>query len=181
MRMLEVFAGSKKLARTFATGGWDTETVELKDGQDVMTFEPKGKFDYVHAAPPCQQYSGLAYDYDRIRKADKTLWRRAEDIAMEAQARFWTIENVKMAQWVHGKAADHYGPYFLWGWFPKIQARSHWSESFKGTHFDRAAGRRWNDKRTQQQREEYPQEFCDALYQTICSGFDLQPVEVPPL
>lgn len=182
MRMLEVFAGSKRLAKTFMANGWEADTVELKDGQDVMTFEPVGKYDYVHAAPPCQEYSWMAIGRTRddILGADTRLWRRAEDLAIQVRAQFYTIENVKMAQWVHGRAPFHYGPYFLWGWYPEPQLSSGplWRRSFKGSHFNRRTGEHSMGSKTTQQREEYPQEFCDALYQTIQSGFDLQPVEI---
>lgn len=187
MRMLELFAGSKRLAKTFAANGWETETVELKDGQDVLTFEPSHRYDYVHAGPPCQPYSALGL----IHKEEgwkavwdavpDPLWDRAEWIIAKARPTFHTIENVKGAQWVHGRAPFHYGPYFLWGWYPMplLESGPLWRKSFKGTHnFTRTGGKRFNDKKTQQEREEYPQEFCDALYQTIKSGFDLQPVEI---
>ena len=177
MRMLEGFSGSGRLAQTFRHGGWEADTVDIKDGQDIMKWEPTKHYVYAHFAPPCQGYSALRYDYGSIWDADVALWRRAEDIVRQIRPRFWSIENVKMAQWIHGRAAYHYGPFFFWGYFPKIQVEIPWTTSLKGTHFDRATGRRWNDKMTPEQRAEYPQKLCDAIFLADESGSLLEAVE----
>lgn len=147
--------------------------IEIKRGVDIMRWDPDKSYDVVWAGVPCQGYSGLAYSYSRIWDADPTLWRRAEDIVKILAPRFWVIENVKMAQWIHGRAVMHYGPYFLWGWFPRFKApKGSWQRSYKGTHFDRKGGGiRTSEDFTQEDRERYHPDFVEAAFKAISKGF----------
>lgn len=175
---LELFSGSGVMSARFRLGGWETEEVDIRKGQDVMYYTPTRKFDFVWASVPCTPYSALRYGYDHIWSADRTLWLRALEIIQQVQPRYWMIENVKMAQWVWGRAPYHYGPFFIWGYYPAIQAKVAWTTSFKGTHFDRATGTRWNEKRTAAERAVLPAKLCDAVFQAVNSGFDYTTKEV---
>lgn len=48
---------------------------------------------------------------------DFRLWNFAETYCPQARR---IIENVKAAQWFHGKATDHWGPFYLWGDVPDV-------------------------------------------------------------
>ena len=119
--MAELYAGTGVLSKRFAQGGWETEEIEITKGKDALKWEPIGdSYDLLWSGVPCNEYSGLAYDYERIWRANRTLWLRSLELVPKAKPRLWIIENVKMAQWIWGKAPYHYGPFFLWGYFHLI-------------------------------------------------------------
>jgi len=171
--MLELFSGRRIISDRFKKGGWEVETVDLIDGIDIMDWQPKGKYDFIWASPPCTEYSGLAYDYSRIWKADRTLWLRTLELIYQIKPKFWIIENVKMAQWVWGKAPQHYGSFFLWGWYPKLNIpKGLWTKSFKGTHLDRNDNnRRFNEDKSAEDRAEIPSGLAELVFKTIDKKF----------
>ena len=176
MRMLEGFSGSGRLAQTFRNGGWEADTVDIKDGQDIMTWEPTEHYDYVHFAPPCQEYSQLSHPrWEQKYEADPALWLRSDELIRKIRPRFHTKENVKGAQQVWGRAFYHYGPFFFWGYCPKIQVEIPWTTSLKGFKFDRVSMRARSDSRSAESRAEYPQILCDAIFLAVESGFLLEP------
>ena len=123
--------------------------------------------DFVWASPPCQQYSGLR---GKPWKADRQLWEETLRLIQRFQPRYWVLENVKMAQWVWGRAPYHYGPFFLWGYFPPLpEVPSLWRHSFKGTHnFTRSEGPRYNEKRTAEERAMIPRPLAEAVHRAVC-------------
>lgn len=167
--MLEGFSGSGRLAETFRKGGWEADTVDIKDGQDIMTWEPTEPYDFAHFGIPCTQYSQLSHPtWESKYDADPRLWLRADELIRKIRPRFHTKENVKGAQQVWGKAPYHYGPFFFWGWFPfESMPKVPWSYSFKGTHMDRISGRRWDDGKDAAEKATYPESLCEAIFQAV--------------
>ena len=65
MRLLELCAGSGSLSRVARARGWETLTVDIDPRtrpdlvQDIREFDVSahGDWDWVHASPPCNEYS----------------------------------------------------------------------------------------------------------------------------
>lgn len=77
------------------------------------------------ASPPCQEFSYRSFPFKRCQELaanvppDKTIWQACERIAKECNAPL-VLENVRGAQKYMGKAAAHYGPFYLWGDVPAL-------------------------------------------------------------
>lgn len=56
-RMADLFSGTRSVSNVFKRRGWDVETVDIIDGQDVRTWVPSGHYDFIWASPPCETFS----------------------------------------------------------------------------------------------------------------------------
>lgn len=182
MRMLEIYAGSAVLSQRFKKGGWQTTSLDINSAPaidivaDALRWNPNdlhNEFEeeiaYIHGGPPCHEFSGLAYDYERIWDGDMRLVLRQLEIVKILRPRIWSLENVKMLQWLLGKAPYHYGPFFMWGYFPfEFMPKIPWTRSYKGTHLDRKAGNvRTNEPKSAEERAKYPPEFCEDVFKAV--------------
>jgi hypothetical protein len=110
----------------YGTGGYPGELVL----QDVLTLHG-GQFkdaDFLVFSPPCQEYSYRAMPWKRAKALpppDNRLFDACFRIQREASAAAghyipMVVENVKGAQrWV-GRAACHWGSFYLWGDVPAL-------------------------------------------------------------
>jgi len=79
----------------------------------------------VVASPPCQEFSYRSFPFKRCRELaatvppDTSIWEACVRIAKECNAPL-VLENVRGAQKYMGKAAAHYGSYYLWGDVPAM-------------------------------------------------------------
>jgi site-specific DNA-cytosine methylase len=117
--------------------------------QDVLTLHGSQFKDatVIVASPPCQAYSYRAMPWKRAKALpppDNSLFEacfRIQREACEASGRYipLIVENVKGAQkWV-GRAAWHFGSYYLWGDIPALMpiAKAHQVPGFR---FDGSGG-----------------------------------------
>ena len=140
----------------YGTGGYPGQLVL----QDVTTLHGSQFKDaaVIVASPPCQAYSYRAMPWKRAKALgppDNTLFDtcfRLQREASEAAGRYipLVVENVKGAQkWV-GRAAWHFGSFYLWGDVPALMPLTfrgfkssgmNWSDRTKhGQDFTRVAG-----------------------------------------
>jgi hypothetical protein len=79
----------------------------------------------VVASPPCQEFSYRSFPFKRCRELaatvppDTSIWEACERIARECKAPL-VLENVRGAQKYMGRAAAHYGSFYLWGDVPAM-------------------------------------------------------------
>lgn len=164
---IDLFSGSGSATAPFRhSKEWKVVSVEIEDGLDIRTFEPDLYADFVWASPPCQEYSqtGMNRTWQSKYKASRDLWTHALRVIHKTRPRYWIIENVKGAQQVWGRAPYHYGPFFIWGYFPKIDTKISWFESIKGIRSIESDGR------SAKQRAMIPMELSNAIYQSISKG-----------
>lgn len=174
-RGIEGFSGSGNLSKVFRSHGWVMETIDILDGQDMRTYHPKGPVDYCHWSPPCPEYSyGVrGRTFRDLYKADRDLWLHALRANTEARPRYWTLENVKGAQQVWGRAPYHFGPMFIWGYFPEIKASYPWTDSLKGTHnYARSGGKRFDEGRSAADKAIIPTELAEAICKAVTDALD---------
>ena len=119
-RMLDLFAGSQSVYRIFRESGYDVTAVDILWGQDIMTWEPDGYYDFVWASPPCDTYTDVPWHQVPV---DLTLWKRTLDIIGMVRPQYYVIENVRGAQRYWGKAVKRVGSRYLWGVFPTFDVK----------------------------------------------------------
>ena len=168
-RALDLFAGTRSATKFFAASTrWSVDYVELNDGTDIRSFHPREKYHFVWSSPPCPEYSqgGKNRTWQEKYLANRELWLEGLRVIWEAKPRYWVVENVKGAQQVWGRAPYHYGPYFLWGYFPPIRAWVPWTESLKGIRF---VG---SDSRTPTERAMIPEVLAREVFRAIEKALD---------
>lgn len=123
------------------------QDIRTLDGRQLRSLNPA----VIVASPPCQAYSYRAMPWKRARALpppDNLIWEAVFRIAREAGCPI-VVENVKGAQkWV-GRAAWHYGSFYLWGDVPalmppvlQLRSVSKNSGTQGGTWFNIAHGKR---------------------------------------
>ena len=178
---IDLFAGTHSATKYFSLAGWAVDHVELSEGRDVREYIPP-KADFVWASPPCTEYSYLNRSFPTWESkydASAALWLHSLRVVKEARPRFWIIENVKGAQQIWGKTPYHYGPFFLWGYFPFQELPMiPWTTSLKGTHANRRIVKdngkylRWAESRTAVERAMIPDALAKAVYETTERSID---------
>ena len=102
-RALELFSGTNSVGELLRQNGWEVTSLDNRPkynptiATDITTWDysqyPKGHFEYIHASPPCCEYSrALSTRPRRFENADPLALRALEIIAA-LQPKWWTIEN----------------------------------------------------------------------------------------
>ena len=89
-RLLELFAGSQELSKVAAQLGFDVVTLDINPMNnpticvDILNFNYKdlrfGIFDYIHASPPCEEFSMLKTKGTRDLDKAKAIGERCREI-----------------------------------------------------------------------------------------------------
>ena len=119
MKVLDLFSGTRSIAKAFQQKGWDAYTIELDRShpgidwyEDIMNvtaadiLERFGRPDVIWASPPCTSYSIAAISHHRTREPDGNLAPKSEFAALsdkliqhtlqlieELQPKYYFIEN----------------------------------------------------------------------------------------
>ena len=100
---LELFSGTGSVRKVLEAKGWQVTSLDNdpKAGADITcdicawdytTFEP-GHFEYVHASPPCTEYSRALTSRPRDLAVGDALVDKTLEIITHLRPRWWTIEN----------------------------------------------------------------------------------------
>lgn len=128
MVMLDLFAGTGSSSKAMKDRGWKVFTVDI-DPQfkaDIIADIRYLHFinikpDLIWASPPCDEFSRESMPWCRTGNIPSLkLVHATYELIANLQPKFWIIENTRGAQRWLGRAPVHYGPYYLWGWYPKF-------------------------------------------------------------
>jgi len=141
MRMLDLFCGRWGWSKAFAKRGWEcvgidlVEPPEIPEGctfiqANILTIEngfyydvdgelkELGKFDFICASPPCEQFSvhGMKHFHPNPKYPELgiKLFEHTRRICEESGLPY-VMENVRAAQQFVGNAKTHCGSFYLWG------------------------------------------------------------------
>ena len=100
---LELFSGTGSVRKVLEAKGWQVTSLDNdpKAGADITcdicawdytTFEP-GHFEYVHASPPCTEYSRALTSRPRDLAVGDALVDKTLEILTYLRPQWWTIEN----------------------------------------------------------------------------------------
>ena len=104
MRALELFSGSGSVGRVLRTQGWEVTSVDMvaKFAPDICVDVLKwdyraeyaeGHFEYIHASPPCTEFSNALTTRPRNLDAGDALAQKALEIIAYFKPRYWSLEN----------------------------------------------------------------------------------------
>lgn len=143
MRMLDLFCGRWGWSRAFAARGWECVGVDLVDSAaapdrcvaansvwpicrflklDVLDLQAdwikNWAFDFICASSPCEEFSvhGMKHFHPNPKypSIGIQLFEHTRRICEESGVPY-VMENVRAAQNFVGPAANHCGPFYLWG------------------------------------------------------------------
>jgi hypothetical protein len=186
MRALELFAGTQSISRALEEKGWEVDTLDV-----VRTFRPTfrtdfmewdfyaiepGTYDYIHASPPCTEFSRAKTTGVRDLETADALVNRTLECIRHLQPKFWTLENPGtgllrqrpymsdipvVASLDYCKyGAPYKKPTLIWGVFPETfqgkQCKHDCPVSTEKRHFNTA------------QRAEFPRHVLYSIPSPLC-------------
>jgi hypothetical protein len=132
-RMLDLFCGRLGWSKAFLARGWDvigidlTQPPEIPEGfkffnDDVLEVTSDEiycwEIDFICASSPCEEFSvhGMKHFHPNPKYPENgiRLFNHTREIC-EASGVPYVMENVRTAQQFVGRAAQHCGPFYLWG------------------------------------------------------------------
>lgn len=154
MLMIDFFSGLKGGSQYAKELGWEIITVDISiqyEPDILIDIKSDNLFtelenylgdsspDFCWFSPPCTEFTK---DFQPWHESniDLSLFKRCFDIVLELRPKFWVIENVIGAQKYFGRALFHLGPFYFWGWIPRIESSSnHYFKSKLFPSEDRAS------------------------------------------
>ncbi len=97
--ILSLFDYSGSWCLPYSTAGYRVIMVDLKHGQDILTFKPPKRVHGILAAPPCTDFSVSGAQYWKVKDTDGrtahsiALVNRALDIICDTFPQWWVLEN----------------------------------------------------------------------------------------
>jgi len=154
MTTIDLFSGTGSATIAFKEAGEEVIEVDVLRGIDIKDFHPPPAR-FVWASPPCTEYSLGRAGGKWPTYPSRYLWDQALRCIDEAKPKYWIIENVCGAQKMWGRPRFHWGPYYLWGWFPPLKGLGH----CPGKDCDRI--------KDPAKRAMIPRALADAVYQAV--------------
>ena len=134
--VLDLFSGTGSASQPFLDCGWKVYRYDIDPkGADGIFIDLKEEFfitglidtwknkkiDLLWCSPPCQEYSDANPRWhDPLWIPNTQLWNNCLRIIEAIKPLNFVIENVRGAQKTWGPAVQHFGPYYLWGVYPKF-------------------------------------------------------------
>lgn len=143
---------------------------------DVKTLDPAalGKFDWVHASPPCQRFSTAraSRKTDPPTEADLDLLRACLRIRDALQPRFWSVENVMgsipLFSTVLGRPTFRNGPYVFWGNFPPFLVGKEKHRKGRAVRMRNGAGSvQWHTAKRGRERAKVPPTIVEPMADAV--------------
>lgn len=132
MLMLDICCGLKGASEPFRAMGWKVITLDIDPKfnpdivADVRTWQYVGERpDLIWCSPPCTEFAREFMPWCKTgKRPDLSIVEACERIIVQAEPRYWVLENVKGAlEWITpilGNPRYVCNPYYLWGYFPEI-------------------------------------------------------------
>ena len=100
MKLLELFSGTGSVGKVAKEFGFDVVSLDLKNADinsDILHWDyqqyPTGHFDFIHASPPCTEYSkAKTVGVRKIDEANAIVLKTLE-IIKYFEPKYWLIEN----------------------------------------------------------------------------------------
>ena len=132
MRVLDLFSGRGGWSKVFAERGHQVDTLDIADQfaptycTSIIGWHPEKKYDVVLASPPCTEFSKSSMPWYKNIEPDMTLLEETLRVIIEADPKYYVIENVRGAVPYFTEILDppvaRFGSRYLWGDFPILWA-----------------------------------------------------------
>jgi len=200
MKLLELFSGTKSVGKVAQQFGFDVVSLDLKNADincNILEWDykqyPVGYFDFIHASPPCTEYSrAKTVGVRKIDEANVIVMKTIE-IIKYFEPKYWLIENPQTGllknQWFMQELPYYDVDYCKYGfnyrkrtrlwtnidtWKPRALCKKDCNSMDGNRHKETAQrgnskirGGRDNNKHTQNELYTIPQDLINEIFQNI--------------
>jgi site-specific DNA-cytosine methylase len=117
MRVADLCAGTGSATKFFEERGHVVDRYDLPDGDVTKLHFSRGQYDFIWASPPCQDYAKLRMLqwFPEPFEIDLTVWEHCRRLILEADPKFYVIENSLGAKRIWGPPSHTNGAWTFWG------------------------------------------------------------------